>query len=146
MKKTVIANWGHAQQGKSDTVKRVTMKILDKYSNSITNPVTIDFSGDIKLVITIDKIKIGIESQGDPNSRLFSSLKEFAEINCDLIICSTRTSGATVEAVNDLNRTSDYEIVWTTNYRSNNKDIDYLNDLSARQIFELVQDLLTNKI
>lgn len=146
MKKTIIANWGHAQQGKSDTVKRVARIILDNYPTATTDPTAIDFSVDIKVVITIDKIKIGIESQGDPNSRLFESLKEFAKINCDLIICSTRTSGGTVDAVSALHASDNYEIIWATNYRSNEKNQDTLNNLSARQIFELIQNLLTNKI
>ena len=96
-------------------------------------------------IITIDKIKIGIESQGDPNSRLFESLKEFVKINCDLIICSTRTSGATVGAVSALYASDNYDIIWVTNYRSNEKNQDTLNNFSARQIFELIQNLLTNK-
>lgn len=146
MKKTVIANWGHAQKGKSDTVKRVAQIILRNYPNATTNPTNIDFSADIKIVITIDKIKIGIESQGDPNSRLFESLKEFAKINCDIIICSTRTSGGTVDAVNALCTSDNYDIIWATNYRSNEKNQNSLNDLSARQFFELMQNLLVKEI
>ncbi len=146
MKKSIIANWGHARQGKSDTVRRVLQLLLDAYPNAITIPATIDFSGDVKVIIQIDGIKIGIESQGDPNSRLFESLVEFSKINCDLILCSTRTSGATVNAVSALHRTDNYEIIWATNYRSDTKNQKSLNELSANQIFELIQNLLTNKI
>lgn len=146
MRKNIVAIWGQAQQGKSDTVKRIAQLILDNYPTASTTPITINFSADIKVIIVIGKIKIGIESQGDPNSRLLESLKEFSKSNCDLIVCSTRTSGSTVNAVSALNSSDNYEIIWATNYRSYEKPQTTLNDLSARQIFELIQNLLTNKI
>ena len=146
MKKTVIANWGHGQQGKSDTIKKVAQIILSHYPNATSDPAIINYAADIKVVITIDKIKIGIESQGDPKSRIFESLKEFAKLNCDLIICTTRTSGETVHAVSSLYASDNYDIIWATNYRSNEKNHDTLNNFSARQIFELIQNLLSNQI
>lgn len=146
MNKTVIANWGTAQQGKSNTVKRIAKEILAHYPKATSQPAVIDFTFDIKVVITIGKITIGIESQGDPSSRLFQSLKEFSKMNCDLIICSTRTSGSTVEAVNALNKTHEYDIIWATNYRSNEKDKSLLNELSAKQIFELLEKILAGVI
>lgn len=146
MKKTVFANWGTAGQGKSSTVKKIAELILKNYPRATTNPVTIDFTFDIRVVITIGKIKIGIESQGDPNSRLFDSLKYFVKINCDIIICSTRTSGSTVDAVNELYSKHGYDNVWVTNYRSNEKNQNTLNDISAKHIFELIQQNITGKI
>jgi len=146
MKKTIIANWGQADKGKSATIKLIAEKIIKNYPNAILSPLNIEYSSDIKVIITLGNIKIGIESQGDPNSRLFSSLKEFSQVNCDLIICSTRTTGATVNAVNALSKTDSYEIIWATNYRSIDKNQDVLNDLSANQIFELIQNLINNKI
>ena len=144
MKKTIIANWGHALQGKSETVKGIAKKILNDYPEAISNPIQINYSGDIKVVITIGKLKIGIESQGDPNSRLFSSLKEFSELKCDMIICATRTSGKTVHAVRKLSQSDNYELIWVTNYRSSSFNHDNLNELSVNHIYELIQKILTN--
>ena len=143
MKKVVFANWGTAQQGKSSTIKKVAAKILNFYPSAVTNPSTIDFSADIEVVITIGKIRIGVESQGDPNSRLLKSLENFVKLNCDIIICSTRTSGLTANAVNELYSKHGYDNVWVTNYRSNQKDKDKLNDISAKHIFDLVQNAIT---
>lgn len=142
MKKTVFAIWGHAQQGKSSTVKRLAQEITSAYPSAITSPAKINYSSDIQVIITIGKIKIGLESQGDPNSRLFESLVQFSSIHCDIIICTTRTSGATVNAVNALQASHDYDIVWTTNYRSNAKNQTTLNDISAKQIFGLIQQVI----
>lgn len=146
MKKVVIANWGSSRQGKSDTVKKVAKLILKHYPKALVEPSSIDFSADINIIITIGDIKIGIESVGDPGSRLFASLKAFVKAKCDVIICSTRTSGATVEAVNDLYRLHGYDNIWVTNYRSNEKNQLQLNDLSAKHIYELLQNLIAKKI
>lgn len=45
---------------------------------------------------------VGIESQGDPNSRLLQSLSAFVAAKCDIIYCTCRTSGMTVGWVNSL--------------------------------------------
>jgi hypothetical protein len=146
MKKTIFANWGQAGQGKSDTVKRIAQEILATYPTATTTPTTINYSGDIQVIITIGKVKIGIESQGDPNSRLFESLKMFSSANCDIIICSTRTSGRTVNAVSALHSSHGYDIVWVTNHRSNEKSQSTLNDISAKHIFTLVQQVMTGTL
>jgi hypothetical protein len=146
MKKTIFANWGHAQQGKSDTVKRIAQEITAAYPTATTNPVSIDYAGDIQVIITIGKVKIGIESQGDPNSRIFASLTKFSFDNCDIIVCSTRTSGATVYAVSALHTSHGYDIVWVTNHRSGEKSQATLNDISAKHIFGLIQQVLAGSL
>jgi hypothetical protein len=56
---------------------------------------------DIKIIMTgVKGKKIGIESQGDPNSRLEQSLKDFVNAGCDIIFCACRTSGMTVQWIN----------------------------------------------
>ncbi|MCE2734576.1 MAG: hypothetical protein ACOVOF_00655, partial [Chryseotalea sp.] len=142
MKKVILANWGHAQQGKSDTLKRVAQKILTQFKNAVSDPVTVNFKNDITLIITINNTKIGIESHGDPGSILPKSLKCFSEKNCDIIICSTRTSGETVHIVNKIADAHQYYVIWVTNYRSENKNHQELNDLSANHIVDMIQRLM----
>ena len=146
MKKTVIANKGNASTGKSETIKQVAKLILAAYPAAKLIPATIDFSKDIKLICNIGDTKIGIESQGDPNSRLPKSLKDFVDADCALIICATRTSGETVKAVSELNTLHGYDVIWMTNYRSWQKGNKDLNDLSAEHVFELIQRILAGKI
>jgi hypothetical protein len=47
-------------------------------------------------MINVKGFSIGIESQGDPNSRLKQSLNDFAKNKCDIIFCAARTRGMTV--------------------------------------------------
>lgn len=147
MKKTIFALWGHAGQGKSSTVKEIAQLILQHYLQAMKSPDPSDFSvTDVKLTITIGDIRIGIEGRGDPKSRLFASLKEFSKDGCQIIICSTRTSGETVRAVSNLHDSHGYDIIWTTNYRSNEKDHDVLNQFAANHIFGLVQEVINGRL
>jgi hypothetical protein len=107
--KKVIALKGKANVGKSQTIKTVTELLQTKYPH-----VKIDHHhstrGDVRVVLTFDGQRIGIESQGDPNRRLIKeSLDLFVSVGCEVIICATRTSGATVNAVNAL---EEHDVLW----------------------------------
>ena len=57
---------------------------------------------DLKVLIHgVNGKLVGIETQGDPNSRLKESLSYFLAEKCDIIFCACRTSGMTVTWVND---------------------------------------------
>ena len=106
--KSIVAVRGSANSGKSSSVKEALSLLKSKYPMAVVEE---RFVGvDITIVITINGVKVGIESQGDPNSRLFASLKTFVKIGCHIIVCATRTRGATVNAVDALSAT--YRIHW----------------------------------
>lgn len=138
MKKIIIANWGGSNEGKSTTIKLLFNLLREEFPSAILEPEIIDLTYDITVVMKIDGLRIGIESQGDPKSYLLKSLEYFASINCDLIICSTRNRGSTVNAVNAL-KIQGYQVIWTTNMRSNEFNHDRLNHISARQIFDFIK-------
>lgn len=106
--KTIIAVRGVANQGKSASIKIAYSLLRERYPTAKIEELHIGV--DITVVITIDGVKVGIESQGDPNSRLFQSLDHFVDIGCKVIVCATRSRGATVEAVNSL--AGKYRIEW----------------------------------
>lgn len=142
-KKTIISIYGKSNQGKSDTIKLVYSLIKTAFPKAVFNEIYL--KADIKIIITIGKIKIGIESQGDPGSRLGNSLKDFDADSCDIILCATRTSGSTVGTVSAYH-TKGYDIIWATNYISYEKPQAQLNQLSAEEIFELIQKLMSGVI
>lgn len=145
MKKTLIAIWGDAGQGKSSSIREIANRIPALFPGaSITY--LIDNRVDIKVIVIWGKIKIGIESQGDPNSRLPQSLSEFVAQGCDIIICATRTRGNTVNVVNDMNANHGYDIIWTSNLFSKEKDINYLNTTFANHILAIVNDIINGII
>jgi hypothetical protein len=155
MKNTVIANWGPSGQGKSATIKKVAeklicdcgAKLIDKYEdNTFDYNWTIQLKNDVKIGI---EIKIGIESQGDPGGRstgqalrsLFSGDRK-----SNIIVCASRTRGETVDVINDLCREFDYDLIWVNNYRSSTGvDHDFLNELSATHIIDLINQIVSKK-
>lgn len=140
--KIIIANKGRANEGKTESIKFAAQYIIDRYPN--TKIEWLCKGGDIKVIVNINNIKIGVESQGDPNSRLFKSLDDFTKVHkCEIIICSTRTGGDTVHAVNKLS--SEYEVIWVANPRSCKIDHNYLNQLFAEQVFQIVKSFITPK-
>ncbi|WP_310556801.1 hypothetical protein [Flavobacterium sp.] len=142
--KNIIALFGVSSIGKSETIKLLYAKLINEFKdfsflndfNQITND-----KGDIRVIIVINGKIIGIESQGDPNSRIFNSLPLFVKLNCDTIICATRTRGSSTQAVEKLS--TDYEIEWVKkNPSENNFRIE--NDKDASLIFEKIKTILTH--
>lgn len=112
MTNKVISLQGIANVGKSETVKKAYVMLKAKYPNATILREEIG-RVDITVILIIKNIKIGIESQGDPNGRLVKeSLERFVQKGCQIIICNTRTSGRTVDAVIELQQKHKYEVVW----------------------------------
>lgn len=132
--KTIYAIYGKADTGKSETLKMFYEKIKAKYTTfKISNKYTHIDGADISVALEINGKLVAIESQGDPNSRILDSLPKFAAIPADIIICVTRTRGATVNIVKQ--QKDNYKIVWidkkrstseASNYEVNNKEADDL--------------------
>lgn len=139
MKKTIITIKGVAGQGKSETIK--LLRNFIKSTHSPIETIIIDRE-DIKVILEINGIKVGIESQGDPKSRLPTSIDEFVAINCDVIICASRTSGETENAILDT-VSKGYRVIWAANYRSNQASHTDLNNLSAKHLLDLFNQVIT---
>lgn len=109
--KRVFALTGTTNTGKSTTIRAVYELLLAEYPNVKPEEGAILNRVEIKVVIVINGVKIGIESQGDPvkESRLEESLEEFVKVDCSIIICARRTYGKKFDAVEDLNHKG-YEI------------------------------------
>ena len=137
--KNIIALSGRANTGKTSTIKAIYLLIKRNYPNATTEEIVL--AVDIKIVITIGNIKIGIESQGDPNSRLIASLTYFVKIDCDIILCATRTRGATVNAVTNLQ--NKYQILWaSSNFNPNVSEQQSNNTASAKALFKQIRKLI----
>ena len=142
MKKLVIANIGTGEAGKSSSVKEVFRQLSTLYPSNVN--VILD-DGDIQAIIEVNGVLVGIESQGDPNSRMFRTLTELRTKGCQIIVCACRTSGATKQKVELLNTKHGYDLVWASNpYNETNKD--YLNEKYARMIVKMIEDRISGKI
>ena len=134
MNKVVIANWGGEKQGKSASVKNVFYLLKDKYAYEVFND-----RGDIKAIVEIKGVKVGIESQGDPGSRLFRSIDDFLAAGCNIIVCACRSRGKTAEKVASL-KDNGYEVIWTQNDRTNAAELhSFLNQLYAEKVVKFLE-------
>jgi hypothetical protein len=107
--KTLLALRGASNRGKSASLCMLIEMIRAAYPDA-----TFDerrFKVDITLVATINGMKIGIETQGDPNSRLAKSLELFIKIKCKVIVCACRSYGQTVDMVRAA-EASGYYVKW----------------------------------
>lgn len=143
--KTIIALQGKANQGKTTTIRRLADLIREEFSNAQYNPEKLPTKGDIWVIITIGKIKIGIESQGDPGSRIIThnTLDGLAINECDIIICASRTSGETVRVVERVAKEYKYRLFWRGTYANRFKmDPDKLNEKAAEHTLDLVKAVM----
>lgn len=137
---TVIANRGVEGQGKSETIKHLRNEIKSRFPSHAEHILMDD--GDIKCIIEIDNIKIGIESQGDPKSRQGQSIIDFVSQGSNIIICACRTSGETeINVHNTIN--NGYRLILVTNYRSHQISHTQLNQISANHHFQIINDIIS---
>jgi hypothetical protein len=126
--------------GKSQTVRTVVEMLTTKHPQAkIEHRHTTKV--DVRVVLTINGLKIGIESQGDPSGRLVKpSLDLFVRLGCDVIICTTRTRGATVDAVSAL---PGFDVEWLEQREKSQPYEQVLRSLAmARNIVEKVEALI----
>ena len=98
----IYALQGRGNSGKSDTINKVFTELVRKCPSASVQQL---FSGTRDITAILSNVKghkVGIESQGDPGTRLQKSLQDFANAKCTIIICATRTSGMTVRWVNSM--------------------------------------------
>lgn len=92
----IFALQGPGNCGKSTTLRMFYEELLLKYPKAV--PALLKDGRDFKAIVSNVKGKlIGIESQGDPNSRLDESLKEFQTAQCDIVFCACRSWGMTCD-------------------------------------------------
>ena len=139
--KHVFALRGAAKRGKSQTIRTVVEMLIENHPD-VTIEHNLTTKVDVRVVLTINGWKIGIESQSDPTrGRLINgSLDLFVNTGCDAIVCATRTSGATVDAVNAL---QGFDIHWLEQLEKSQPYEQILRSLSmARQIVAEVEAVI----
>lgn len=135
--KHVSVLYGSADVGKSTTLKKVFALLTEAYPaapfQNLNPP-----GSDITVIIDISGIFVGIESQGDPNSRLSVSIDLFKKAKCSIVICATRNWGGTVNTVKDLQ--PEFNIVWHHKKSEPKPNLqEQRNDEMAQTIFNAVQ-------
>ena len=114
--KTIIANYGDENLGKTSSVKLVYDK-LSKVAEEINLfHFPDDNNGDLCAVLTINTTKIGISSVGDPDGAHKEWLEELIkEYTCEIIVAACRYDDDTTRRIESYAK--DYPIWWSCNAR-----------------------------
>lgn len=98
----LFALQGPGSCGKSTTLNNLYNAACSKYPSATVQVLHVG-TADIAIIVTgVNGVVVGIESQGDPGSRLQNTLSTFVLAKCDIIFCACRTRGMTVDWVNAL--------------------------------------------
>ena len=106
--KKVFALRGPSKTGKTQTNRTFDELLRAKFPGAIVEHEHRS-PAELRAVLSIDGVKIGIETTGENIKRINESFDLFVKLGCELIICATRTKGQTVAAVESL---PGYEAVW----------------------------------
>ena len=136
----MICFWGLSEIGKTPAIKTIWQKLKNG-----SNPPLDTSSDDICDIVYLDGHKIGIESQGDPDSKQKEWIDELIKEECEIIICASRTKGSTVEIVESRAKDYGYDLIWLSPLSSTQSSLHpYLNSTTSESIIKLIK-ILTAK-
>ena len=110
MRRTIICICGPSNAGKTSVIVEVS-KVLSQSGGS-SSQVIYRSSKDICVTIVYNGHKIGLASQGDPNSLQGKWLNYLVqEGGCDIIVCASRSKGSTVTTVKNCATKNNYDLI-----------------------------------
>jgi hypothetical protein len=147
--KTLIVLRGNENLGKSETIRKVYNFTIEKYF--LSGHVDASVEANLKIinttaVITVDGVKIGIESVGDRPGLLAKSLRNFDEKRCEAIVCAARPSPSFAVVVNDY-KNKGYDVEWIDKVDAGESRSaqQSSNESTAKQIVNRLNKVLTEK-
>ena len=116
--KTIIANYGTENVGKTTSIKLVYNKlhqiITDENCRDLHSPE--DNNGDLCAILTINNVKVGISSLGDKCPQHAAWLDELVGEGCAIILAACHDNDDTTNKIYSL-KAKGYQIYWTENAR-----------------------------
>lgn len=170
MNKTIIAVYETAGKGKSSSIKKVCELLLAHFPSAHlahafhpAPPHPFTYNWDICVIIDINGIKIGIESMGDPKSRMLEekpvilenktehptgngTIEKLALYNCDIILCCTRTKRDTVAKVWQVAGLYQYNVLWKSSNNSSTLNHKVLNHFLAEEIINIIKAIIIGQL
>lgn len=144
--KTIFVVRASGGKGKTDTLRAAASHLLSShpyYIPVIGAASTVPPTGDFRIVVGINQKIVAIESQGDPHTQLRDRLEELVQrFKADIILCSTRSKGDTIDAVDAIKNNYGFEAIITSTCQVDGKQRQVIaNDQTGRYIIGLLQAL-----
>ncbi|MFZ0598519.1 MAG: hypothetical protein WAM46_16155 [Flavobacterium sp.] len=141
---TIIAIWNSGGKGKSTTILNLANLLMSSYKTHKVIYCDKDpskLTTDFRLILEISGKKIALESKGDPKTDLEKRLADIAgKYQPNLIICSTRTRGETVQAVHNTAKKYSFDEIWTSTYQISHSQ-SLANNLKSEHLLDLIGKL-----
>lgn len=119
--KLIIANRGAHDIGKTTSIRNAFNVLQAKHPMTTTVYVPAGVSsfpivgGEVKATIKIGTTLVGIETQGDPGSRMQKSVADFIAWGCEIILVACRNQGDTINTITNLEANHGYTVLWLQN-------------------------------
>lgn len=119
--KLIIANRGAHDIGKTTSIRNAFNVLQAKYPTTTTvyEPAGVTsfpiVSGEVKATIKIGTTLVGIETQGDPGSRMQQSVADYIAWGCEIILVACRNQGDTINTITNLANNHGYTVLWLQN-------------------------------
>lgn len=144
-KKTIIAVWNKGSQGKTTSIRYAASMLIQRPNISIASG-DVPHHGEIRATMvmstSLGDVIISFESQGDPNTSLENRLEQLIIDKADIIICATRTSGGTVDAVDNVAGKYGYQVLWLSTLTSGSALQAPLNKMTGNHIVSIIDNIV----
>lgn len=149
---------GATNCGKTSVINNLynLFKNIPSFNSTSYTTIDSDFSDIFTIQLNHKKTSVGIISAGDDDITIKSELKKF--IQCNYIICVSRTKGKTRDAVENFANSNKFILrqinksyFWETNEtqkygKISDKEIDAFNEYYSSFLYSLINDYINGKI
>lgn len=140
MNKYIVCDFARSNWGKSNTLLEVIEQLKEKASLISEEQIG---DKDKYAVFDMNKKKIIVNTQGDPDSYQEEGLQRAVKEDAVIIVCASRTKGSTVECIYEIAKHG-YEVIWFSNFYADREDLSCVKDfpeVTADSIVKLIQKL-----
>lgn len=113
VEKTIIANYGDWDLGKTESINMAYKKLKEVAS---FHQILHTDKDDVCALLEINGVNVGICSQGDPRSCQKGWMETLYAKDCTIILAACRYNGATAQLIESY-ESKGYRILWTCNAR-----------------------------
>ena len=137
--KIILNVRGYADMGKTTTIKTAYQKLSGKTVEGeiLTEP-----------PITVQGKLVGFVSYGDTDENR-ALIQLLVDLKCDIIVCASRTKGASSNAVLEIARDNDYQVVtmspftyvgWPSTEEIRKSLIDIFTEINSNAILKFIEE------
>ena len=144
MEKTIIGLKGKANVGKSMTLSRLGRQLRN--AGGVTQD-DIDKS-EYWAVFEYQGVKIGVQTYGDHVNDVSAGIAGFLDRQCAIIVTASKTTGDTVDHLNQVAGTNGYRIIWARPYEVGDGSIavEVIKEYGASHLLRMINDIISGII